>query len=44
MGDVTHPESPKMMTFKRTFFLEVIFLQLEEDMEKAVRRGVGSGF
>lgn len=27
ISDLTHPESPKMMTFKSTFFLEVILLQ-----------------
>lgn len=34
ISDVTHPESPKMMTFKSTFFLEAILSQLEEDKEK----------
>lgn len=36
---VTHPESPKMMTFKSTFFLEVILPQLKEDKEKMFRQG-----
>lgn len=39
ISDVTHPESPKMMTFKSTFFLEVILPQLEEDKEKMFRQG-----
>lgn len=39
ISDLTHPESPKMMTFKSTFFLEVILLQLEEDKEQMFRQG-----
>lgn len=39
ISDVTHPESPKMMTFKSTFFLEVILAQLEKDKEKLFRQG-----
>lgn len=35
---VTHPESPRMMTFKSTFFLEVIFPQLQKDKEQKVQR------
>lgn len=39
IGDLTHPESPKMMTFKSTFFLEVILQQLEGDKEQLFRQG-----
>lgn len=39
ISDLTHPESPKMMTFKSTFFLEVILLQLEGDKEQVLRQG-----
>ena len=35
---MTHPESPKMMTFKSTFFLEVILPQLGEEKEKMFRQ------
>lgn len=37
ISDLTHPESPKMMTFKSTFFLEVILLQLEGDTKQMFR-------
>lgn len=37
-NDLTHPESPKMMTFKSTFFLDVILLQLEGDKEQMFRQ------
>lgn len=38
-SDVTYPESPKMITFKSTFFLEVILLQLKEGKEQMFRPG-----
>lgn len=30
----THPESPRMITFRRTFFLDVIVSQLREKEAK----------
>lgn len=36
---VTHPESPRMMTFKSTFFLDVILSELQEDKRKSQHTG-----